>query len=175
MKSISVIALYDRMQAGEVVNLIDVRSPSEYSEIRIVGARLHPVTRFNAEAFLQELKAMGHSGKTVFVVCRGGVRSQKVCEMLQSADYAEVVNVEGGTDAWVNAGLPVVRGKTAMSLERQTQIALGVILLVAMTLGFALSAWFELIPFFLGCGLIFAGFSGNCMLTRVLSKMAWNA
>lgn len=174
MKNILPIALYDRMQAGDVINLIDVRTPSEYSEIHIVGARLYPITQFNPEAFLQELRETGHAGKTVFAVCRGGPRSQKVCEMLQSAGHTDVVNVEGGTDAWVRAGLPVVRGKAAISLERQTQLTIGIMILIGMFLGLSLSAWFYLIPFVIGVGLMHAGLSGYCMFTQWLSTMPWN-
>ena len=46
-------------------------------------------------------------------------------------------NVEGGTQAWADAGLPVVRGQTAVSLERQVRIAAGLAALAAVAVLFA--------------------------------------
>ncbi len=43
----------------------------------------------------------------------------QVAEPLLAAGHSQVVNVEGGTLGWDEAGLPVVRGKETMSLERQ--------------------------------------------------------
>jgi hypothetical protein len=48
-----------------------------------------------------------------------------------------VVNIEGGTIACVEAGLPVVRGKAAISLERQVRIAAGSLVLLGAVLGLA--------------------------------------
>ena len=64
------------------------------------------------------------------MICRSGSRGKQACEKLLSAGYANVVNVEGGTQAWDQAGLPVVRGQQAMSLERQVRIAAGTLVVL---------------------------------------------
>jgi len=46
------------------------------------------------------------------------------------------VNIEGGTMACVESGLPVVRGKKAISLERQVRIAAGLMIVTASALGY---------------------------------------
>ena len=46
-----------------------------------------------------------------YVICRSGSRGQQACEKFLKAGFSNVVNIEGGTEAWVAAGLPVVRGK----------------------------------------------------------------
>ena len=66
--------------------------------------------------------------------------------MFQSAGYVDVVNVEGGTRAWVEAGLPV-RGKKAISLERQVRIAAGSLVLIGVGLGFSHPVLFGLAGF----------------------------
>ncbi len=47
------------------------------------------------------------------------------CEQLCAAGFTNVFNVAGGTAGCVEAGLPVVRGKNAVSLERQVRMAAG--------------------------------------------------
>jgi hypothetical protein len=70
----------------------------------------------------------------IYVTCRSGSRGRQACEKFLAAGFANVVNVEGGTLAWAEAGLPVVRGKKAISLERQVRIAAGSLMLVGVAL-----------------------------------------
>jgi rhodanese-related sulfurtransferase len=88
---------------------------------------------------------------------------------------ANVINVEGGTEAWLAAGLPVVRGKKVMSLERQVRIAAGAIVLAgaiaALVTG---NVYFAGIPAFVGAGLMFAGISDSCAMGLLIAKMPWN-
>ena len=53
-----------------------------------------------------------------------------VCEKFVREGYQNVINVEGGTDAWAQSQLPVARGKKAISLERQVRIAAGSLVLL---------------------------------------------
>ena len=46
----------------------------------------------------------------IYFICAVGGRSAWACEMMIAAGYPNVVNVEGGTNAWVAAGLPVRHG-----------------------------------------------------------------
>ena len=83
--------------------------------------------------------------------------------------------VEGGTQAWMEAGLPVDRGETGvLSLLRQTQIAVGAVSAGGALLALAAHPWFALIPLVTGCGLLVAGLTGFCGLALVLAKMPWN-
>ena len=62
------------------------------------------------------------------------------------------------------AGLPVVRGKKMLPLDRQVQITAGTMALAGFALGeFVNSNWF-LLAGFVGCGLVFAGVTGFCPL-----------
>ena len=84
------------------------------------------------------------------------------------------MNVEGGTQAWEQAGLPVVRGKKTISLERQVRIAAGALVFLGTILGAAVSPYLLIIPGFVGAGLVFAGITDTCGMGMMLAKMPWN-
>jgi rhodanese-related sulfurtransferase len=110
---------------------------------------------------------------TLYVICRSGSRASVACERLAAAGFAQVVSIEGGTLACEKAGLPMVRGKKAMSLERQVRICAGFLTLVGALLGFV-NPWFLLIPAGVGAGLMYAGITDSCAMGILLAKMPWN-
>ena len=85
-----------------------------------------------------------------------------------------MVNVQGGTAAWEQAGLPVVRGKKAVSLERQVRIVAGFLALTGALLGFFVNIHFIWLSAFIGAGLMFAGITDTCGMGMMLAKMPWN-
>jgi rhodanese-related sulfurtransferase len=99
---------------------------------------------------------------------------QTACEKLQAAGYTNVVNVEGGTKAWDEAGLPVVRGQKAISLERQVRIAAGTLVLIGALLGYFAHPYWIGLSAFVGAGLIFAGVTDTCGMAMLLARMPWN-
>lgn len=84
--------------------LLDVREPDEFAEVRAPGAVLVPTSVFMAR--VGELPA----DRPLLVVCHVGGRSAAVTGYLIRAGRTDVVNVAGGMDAWVRAGLPTRRG-----------------------------------------------------------------
>jgi rhodanese-related sulfurtransferase len=151
------------------IELLDVRTPAEFGEVHISFARNVPLDRLDPKAALA-----GRTGdEPVYVVCRSGSRGQKACEKIAAAGFPNVVNVVGGTLACVEAGLPVVRGRKVMSLERQVRIAAGSLVLLGVGLGFLHPAFFGLAGF-VGAGLVFAGITDTCGMGMLLAKMPWN-
>lgn len=69
--------------------LLDVRTPEEFSQGTVPGARNIPLLQ------IQERFAELPKDKSVLVFCRSGVRSQKASELLVSKGFA-VYNIEGG-------------------------------------------------------------------------------
>jgi rhodanese-related sulfurtransferase len=108
------------------------------------------------------------------VICRSGSRAAKACERLLAAGFPNLVSVDGGTLACVQAGLPVVRGKKVMSLERQVRIAAGFLALAGAVLSHFVNPWFWLLPAFVGAGLMVAGITDSCAMGLLLAKMPWN-
>jgi rhodanese-related sulfurtransferase len=114
------------------------------------------------------------SGQPLYVICRSGSRGQQACEKFLAAGYTNVVNVEGGTQAWDQAGLPIVRGKKAISLERQVRIAAGSLVLIGSVLGAFVSPYWIGLVAFVGAGLAFSGITDTCGMGMLLSRMPWN-
>jgi rhodanese-related sulfurtransferase len=162
--------LADLIQAGGAVELIDVRTPVEYREVHVSGARNVPLDQLTAAWF-----AVGRSVTApVYVICRSGSRGEQACRKFVAAGYANVVNVAGGTQAWDEAGLPVVRGRKAVSLERQVRIAAGLLVLTGAVLGSFVSPYWIGLSAFVGAGLVFAGITDTCGMGMLLARMPWN-
>ena len=84
------------------------------------------------------------------------------------------MNVEGGTLAWDQAGLPVSRGRKVISLERQVRIAAGLLVLTGAVLALTVHPWWAGLSAFVGAGLMFAGITDTCGMALMLARMPWN-
>lgn len=152
--------------------LIDVRSPGEFAAAHVPGAQLMPLGELDIATFLSR---RGDSDKPLYIICESGGRAKRAIEKFQQVGFNHCVLVEGGTEAWVAAGLPVNRGaRKVLPLMRQVQIVVGLLSATGATLALTVHPWFALIPLVMGCGLLFAGISGFCGLALVLAKMPWN-
>lgn len=81
--------------------LLDVREQWEWDEQRIPGAVHIPMNQVPAR--LEEIPA----DRDVYVYCKVGGRSARVVDYLRRHGRERTANVEGGIDAWVEAGLGV--------------------------------------------------------------------
>lgn len=170
VSSITPRELADRQKRGESINLIDVRTPVEYQEVHVPFARNVPLDRLDPVEVLA-----GHTqSEPLYVICRSGSRASKACEAIVAAGFENVVNVEGGTQAWDAAGLSVKRGRAAMSLERQVRIAAGTIVFMGALLGYFVDINFIWLSAFVGGGLVFAGITDTCGMGMLLARMPWN-
>ena len=154
-------------------DLIDVRTPLEYREVHAVNAKNIPLDSLDPRSIMNDRN--GDSNEPLYVICKSGGRSSKAQQRFINAGFSNVINVEGGTDAWMAGGFEVVRGKKAISLERQVRIAAGMIVLTgaAVTI-LTQNVNFALIPGFVGAGLIFAGLTDTCAMGMLIAKMPWN-
>jgi molybdopterin/thiamine biosynthesis adenylyltransferase/rhodanese-related sulfurtransferase len=83
-----------RMDAGEPLELIDVREPFESEIARIDGAKLIPLGEITER--LDEL----NRERPIVVHCHSGKRSAQAARLLQQRGFGNVYNLEGGIDAW---------------------------------------------------------------------------
>jgi rhodanese-related sulfurtransferase len=157
---------------GHAVELIDVRTPAEFREIHAKAARLVPLDSLDPVAIMRDRK--GSQDEPLYTICRSGARGRQAAERFHSAGYTNVVNVEGGTLEWERLGLPVVRGKKTISLERQVRIAAGSLVLLGTVLGAFAHPGFLGLAAFVGAGLIFAGVTDTCGMGMLLARMPWN-
>lgn len=93
MKTITADELQQRVEAGEELNIIDVREADEVAAGMIPGAKHIPLGEVADR--IGELEA----GKEYHMVCRAGRRSEMACGILESNDI-NTINVEGGMTAW---------------------------------------------------------------------------
>lgn len=169
--TISPKQLFDLTRSGGPVELIDVRTPVEYREVHVDIARNVPLDQLDAAKLTA---GRSGSGRPLYVICRSGSRGKQACEKILAAGFTDVVNVEGGTAAWDQAGLPVVRGKKAISLERQVRIAAGSLVLIGSTIGAFVHPYGIGLAAFVGAGLVFAGLTDTCGMGMLLARMPWN-
>lgn len=169
IESISPSQLFELSKSGKVTELIDVRTPAEYQEVHVTFARNVPLDRLDPKTVNG-----GKGDAPLYVICRSGGRGKQACEKLSAAGFDNVINVEGGTQAWDAAGLPVVRGKKVMSLERQVRIAAGSLVLLGVILGFTVHQYCFGLSAFIGAGLVFAGITDTCGMGMMLARMPWN-
>ncbi len=96
MQTITVEELNAKIQSGEKFNLVDVREPHEHAEFNI-GGLLHPLGKIQTMQ-LDEMEDM--KDQPIYVYCRSGNRSGQACLILETAGFANTINVVGGMLAW---------------------------------------------------------------------------
>lgn len=171
VRSISVHELAKQNGQGNI-DLIDVRTPLEFREVRAASARNHPLDVLDPHAVMKSRN--GSADEPLYVICKAGTRGANACRKFHDAGYTNVVNVEGGTEAWAGVGLPVVRGRKSMSLERQVRIAAGFIVLAGALLAVFVHPYFASVSAFVGAGLMFAGITDSCAMGMLIARMPWN-
>jgi rhodanese-related sulfurtransferase len=164
--------LDERIRAGHPVELIDVRTAAEYREVHVPFAKLVALPELQPQALMRA--RAGRENEPLYLICRSGSRGAQACAQFRAAGYDRVVNVAGGTLAWEQAGLPVVRGRKTIGLERQVRIAAGSLVLLGTALGAFVHPAMLGLPAFVGAGLIFAGVTDRCGMANLLARMPWN-
>ncbi|MEP7258041.1 MAG: rhodanese-like domain-containing protein [Flavitalea sp.] len=99
MQSILVDEVRSRMQAGDKMNLVDVREPHEHAEFNIGGILL-PLGHIQIMQVddIENLKE-----EEVILYCRSGNRSGQACLMLETFGFKNVKNLAGGMIEWQTA------------------------------------------------------------------------
>jgi rhodanese-related sulfurtransferase len=148
--------------------LVDVRSASEFASGHLAGALSIPLDQI--ESRIADLDCH----RPVVLVCKTGLRSAIVCNLLQQLGKPALV-LQGGTAAWEQAGFPLVRSaKTRWALERQVRLIAGLLVAAGSLLALAVDARWAYLSGFVGLGLTFAGLTDFCAMAIVLQKMPWN-
>ncbi len=97
MQTITAPELKARLDAGENIQLIDVRQPDEYAFAKIEGSKLIPLGEI-----ISRMSELDENRETV-VHCKMGGRSARAIEALQQSGYkGSLINLVGGITAWSN-------------------------------------------------------------------------
>ena len=148
---------------------MDVREPVEHAEEHITGSRLIPLGEL--EKRIHEISR----DEPLVVMCRSGKRGGQAMEKLEAQGFTNVCNLEGGIQAWKEAGHPVGRAdKRVFPLMQQVQLVIGLGVLTGVTLSLLVHPTWVFLCGFFGAGLVFAGSTGWCGMAILMSKMPWN-
>ncbi len=101
---ISVQELKRRLDAGEPLQLLDVREPWECAIVSLPQALQIPLQQLP-----NRLRELSRDGEVV-AMCKAGGRSRRAAEFLQSAGFPKVVNLTGGIAAWIDEIDPTLPG-----------------------------------------------------------------
>ena len=154
---------------GRRVQLVDVRSVTEFATAHLPGAVNIPLEQIEVRLSDLDPKA------TLVLVCQAGIRSQMAQNQLAVSGNASLF-IEGGTEAWLRAGYPVVRATASRwALERQVRLIAGLLVTAGVALGVLVSPWLLILPAFVGCGLVFAGATNFCAMGEILARLPWNS
>ena len=148
--------------------LLDVRNEQELVEMSV---ELDNVKHVPLQSVATDTSLAADAA--YYVLCRSGHRATMAAMQLMQKGFAKVSVIEGGITAWEKASLPVRKTKVPMSIERQVRIAAGSLVLAGVLLSFV-NIWFIGISLFVGCGLVFAGVTDNCMMGLLLMKLPYN-
>ena len=98
MENISVEEVKRRLDAGEKINLIDVREPYENADFNIGGVLL-PLGQIQSMQIdeIEDLK-----NEEVILYCRSGNRSGQAAMFLDAMGFKKTKNLVGGMLAWEN-------------------------------------------------------------------------
>lgn len=160
----------ESLARGTAPTIVDVRTPGEFRSVHIDGAVNIPGDSISAEALKSVLRS---TSDELWVVCQRGSRSAKACEKLAS-EGLKVLSIDGGTEACIATGIPVVRGKGAISIDRQVRIIAGGATLLGVILGAFVHPAFYGLSAFIGSGLLFAGVTDWCGMAKLLAVLPWN-
>ncbi|ETN96704.1 rhodanese-like domain-containing protein [Zhouia amylolytica] len=89
-----------KLKKADKFPLIDVRTPDEYREGHLPNAENVNVLD---EAFVEKIQAY-NKRKRIYLYCRSGGRSLRASKILDSLGFKKVINLDGGFNAWSEAG-----------------------------------------------------------------------
>jgi len=103
IKQVTVDQLSDLLKNQSLRQVIDVRRSMEYQSGHVPGALTSPLAGIGKNVSTLQVDP----NEPTAVICAGGYRSSAAASLLESRGFKNLLNVTGGTSAWVNAGLPV--------------------------------------------------------------------
>ncbi len=102
-----------KLKASQDAQLIDVRTPEEFSEGHLKGSKN---LDYNSEGFEASLATLSKS-KPVFVYCFVGGRSGQAAKLLYQKGFTQVVDMQGGYKKWTEEGLPIENPGNTLNKE----------------------------------------------------------
>jgi glyoxylase-like metal-dependent hydrolase (beta-lactamase superfamily II)/rhodanese-related sulfurtransferase len=100
--AIPALELYDLMQKGQAPVIVDVRLPAEWMGLKIGTVLNLPLNQIST------LSSRLDPSEPVVAVCNSAFRSSLAVGILERKGFKKARSLEGGSEAWIQAGLPVI-------------------------------------------------------------------
>ncbi|MFH0821352.1 MAG: rhodanese-like domain-containing protein, partial [Pseudomonadota bacterium] len=97
--------LYALMEKGASPLVVDVRPPAEWMALRIGRVLNLPLNNLTA------LSSKLDPEQPVVLVCNSAYRSSMAAGILERKGFKKSRSLQGGSEAWIEAGLPVYEGE----------------------------------------------------------------
>lgn len=96
----------DKVERGEDIVLLDVRTPEEYEEVHLKNALLLPVQELSAQSLADIGLGENAKDKEIIIYCRSGARSKTAYDIMRSLGYTNIKSVAGGMIHWEEDNYP---------------------------------------------------------------------
>ncbi|RUA12745.1 MAG: rhodanese-like domain-containing protein [Flavobacteriia bacterium] len=94
-----------KAKLGDDILLIDIRTPQEFAQGHISGAKL--INFFDPD-FMQQMSKLDRS-KELYIYCRSGHRSGKATENLKTVGFPKIHDLKGGINNWYQNNMKIVK------------------------------------------------------------------
>lgn len=179
VKTISPQDLHRHMTLGHHVLLLDVSPQDEFESGHITGAILHPLEYLDPENSIQKIRIAYPTLPTIYLTGDSESRCIAAYQGFEAAGYEYLKIIEGGTQAWAEAGLPMEQIKEIlpfekMNISQQIQIVVGGVVTLGTLLGTFVNTGFLAISLLAGVGVVYEGLFGTDYIKQAVLKMSWN-
>lgn len=119
-----------KVQSGENVILLDVRTTEEYEEVHLKGAILLPIQELNLSTLDSINLGEEMKDEEIIVYGRSGTRSRNAYDIMKNLGYNNVKIVAGGMIHWEEDSYPLTEtgpytGPSATGGSTQTEVITG--------------------------------------------------
>lgn len=171
--------VHEQMNLGMPVQLIDVRSPTEFRAEHAGGAKQFSLDEITASKLKAEIHPDAGTTQPVYLICTAGIRAEQAALKLKSEGLNNLYVVNGGTDAWKSLDLPLVtsagsRWYMTLSPQAQAQMFMGLILMVLAIKGLILHPGFIFAVAAVGLLMMVASIDQRFCVAKVFSELPWN-
>ncbi len=153
----------EALQQNDYKNIVDVRSADEFVREHIPGSINIPLDELAQS--VSQLKQLDN----IYLSCQSGRRAGQALQLLNSLGVQQAELLDGSLNGWKQRGYPTEKKLSGISIMRQVQIIVGVMVLTGL-----IFPEFKLLTWVAGLGMLVAGLSNTCMMAVLLSKLPWN-
>jgi len=94
-----------KAKLGDDILLIDIRTPQEYAQGHLPGAKL--INYYDAD-FMQKMSKLDKS-KDLYIYCRSGHRSGKAAQYLKTTGFPKIYDLKGGINNWYQNNMKIIK------------------------------------------------------------------